>query len=76
MKQAKKAKVTIRLKQNGNEASIDFRGKGSDLLCATALLIASMARKFFPDSKELQKDAIREISEKAIQMIDNDYGMS
>lgn len=76
MKQAKKAKVTICLKQNGYAVSIDFRGKGSDLLCATELLIASMVRKFFHASKELQKDAIREISAKAIQMIDNDYGMS
>ena len=76
MKQAKKAKVEIRLKRNGDAVSIDFKGKGSDLLNATELLIASVVRKFFPASKELQKDAIREISEKAIQMIDNDYGMS
>lgn len=76
MKQTKKAKVTIRLKQNGNKASIELKGKGSDLLCATELLIVSMAMEFFPDSKELQKDAIREISAKAIQMIDNDNGMS
>ena len=76
MKQEKKAKVTIHLKRNGNAVSIDFKGKGSDLLNATELLIASMVRKFFPASKELQKDAIREISAKAIQMIDNGYGMS